>query len=148
MKKTYRDYFVVKLGDRDKLFAPHLCCKTCVENLKDRRNGKRKSMSFAILMVWRKGKDHITDCYFCMINLKGIFCKNKHHVQYSEVPSAIRPISDGLHLPVPKPDGNMEYSSDSKYSEMTARMRSFSTCDIFSTPCIFGLHHIQPSLAS
>ena len=63
-----------------------------IENLKAWRNGKRKSMPFAIPMVWREGNDHITDCYFCMINLKEINCKNKHHVQYFDVPSVIRPI--------------------------------------------------------
>ena len=54
-----------------------------------------------------------------MINLKRINCKNKHHVQYSNVPSAIRPIPHGPDLPVPGPDGNMEYRSDFKYSDMT-----------------------------
>ena len=44
--------------------------------------------------------------------------KNKHHVQYSNVPSAIRPIPHGQDLPVPEPDDNMEYSSDSKHSDM------------------------------
>ena len=70
-------------------------------------------------MVWREGKDYITDWYFCMINLKGIICKSKHHVQYPDVPFAIRPIPDGPDRPFPKPDGNMEYSSDSEHSDMT-----------------------------
>lgn len=51
-----------------------------------------------------------------MINLKRINHKNKHHVQYPNVPSAIRPIPHGPDLPVPEPDGNMEYSSDSEHS--------------------------------
>ena len=29
VKKAYHDYFGVKLGDQDKPFAPHICCKTC-----------------------------------------------------------------------------------------------------------------------
>ena len=33
VKKAYHDYFVVKLGDRGKPFAPLVCYKTCVENL-------------------------------------------------------------------------------------------------------------------
>ena len=58
------------------------------------------------------------NCYFYMINLKGMNCKNKHHVHYPNVPSAIRPTS---HYPdlVPEPDDNMEYSSDSEHSDMT-----------------------------
>ena len=65
MKKAYQCYFGVKLGDQDKAFAPHVSCKACVENLRDWENEKkRKSMPFAVPMVWREGKDHVTDCYF------------------------------------------------------------------------------------
>ena len=66
------------------------------------------------------GKDHITDCYFCMINLKGINRKNNHPVQYSNVPFAISPIPHSQDLPVPEPNGNMENSSDSVCSDMAA----------------------------
>ena len=53
-----------------------------------------------------------------MINLKGINHKNKHRVQHSDVPSVIRPILHGQDLPRPESEGNMEYSSDSKHSDM------------------------------
>ena len=46
-----------------------------------------------------------------MINLKRIDLKNKHHVQYLDVPSSIRPPHNDF--PVPKPDDNIEYSPDS-----------------------------------
>ena len=46
-------------------------------------------------------------------------CKNKHHVQYPDVPSTIRLIPHSPDLPVQEPDTNMEYSSDSKHSDMT-----------------------------
>ena len=51
VKKAYHAYFGVKLGDQDKPFAPHVSCKTCVENLRDWSNKKRKSMPFAVPMV-------------------------------------------------------------------------------------------------
>ena len=35
VKKVYRDYLGVKLGNQDKLFVPHVCSKTCLENLRD-----------------------------------------------------------------------------------------------------------------
>ena len=54
-----------------------------------------------------------------MITLKRINPKNKHHVQYPNVPSTIRPISHGLDLPVPEQVGKMEHSSDSKHRDMT-----------------------------
>ena len=56
-----------------------------------------------------------------MINLKRINRKNKHHVQYPDDPSAIRPIRYGLDVPVPEPDGNMECSSDSEHRDMTIK---------------------------
>ena len=76
-------------------------------------------MLFAIPMFWKEGKDHIMDCYFCIISIKGINCKNKHHVEYPNVPSAIRPTHHGPYLPVLEPNGNMEYSSDFEHSDMT-----------------------------
>ena len=51
-----------------KPFAPHICCKTCVQNLWDWRNKRKNSMLFGVPMVWREGKDQFTDCYFCMTN--------------------------------------------------------------------------------
>ena len=114
VKKAYYCYFGVKLGDQDKAFAPHVSCKTCVENLRDWENEKRKSMPFAVPMVWREGKDHVTDCYFCMTNLQGINRKNKHCVQYPDIPSVIRPVPHGPSLPVPKPDVAIKSSSESE----------------------------------
>ena len=119
VKKAHWDYFVVKQVDQNKPFAPHVCWKTFMENLEDWKNGKRKSMPFAIPMVWKGRKDHITNFYFYMINLKGINLRNKHHLQYSNVPSAIRPILHGPDLPVSESDANMEYSSDYEHSDMT-----------------------------
>ena len=109
-----RDYFGVKEGDQDKRFT---FAVKHVENLRDWRNGKRKSIPFTIPMVRREGKDHITDCYFRVINLKVINRKNKHYVQYPNVSSAIRPILHGPDIPVPKPDGNMEYCFDFEHSD-------------------------------
>ena len=70
-------------------------------------------------MVWREEKDHITDYYFCMINLKGINHKNKQHVQYSTFLFAIRPIPHDPDLPVPEPNSNIEYSPSSEHRGMT-----------------------------
>lgn len=50
---------------------------------------------------------------------KGINRKNKHHVQYSDVPSAIKPIPHSPDLPVSEPDVTMESSSDSESSGIT-----------------------------
>ena len=115
VKKSCRDYFGVRLKDQDKSFASYVCCKTSVKNLRDWRNGKKKRMPFAIPKPWRKGKDRITDCYFCMINPEGLNRKNKHHAQYS----TIRPIPHGPDLLVPEPDNKMEHSFNCEHSDMT-----------------------------
>ena len=94
-----------------------------MERLRDWNNGKKKIMPFAIPMVWRESKDHITDGRFYMINVKGINRKNKHHVQYSDVPSTIWPILRGSDLLISEPDVNMEYNSHFEYSEMTYAAR-------------------------
>ena len=31
VKKAYHSYFAVKLGNQDKPFTPHFCCKMCGE---------------------------------------------------------------------------------------------------------------------
>ena len=107
VKKAYCDYFGVKLGNQYKSFASLVCCKTCVENLREWKNGRSKSMLIVIPMVWNKEKYHITNTYFCILNLNEINRKNNHHVKYTDVPSAKRPTPHGPDLPVPEPDGNL-----------------------------------------
>ena len=63
-------------------------------------------MPFAVPVVWREGKDCVTDRYFCMTNLQGINCKNKHRVQYPDVLSIVRPVPHGPDLPAAEPDCN------------------------------------------
>lgn len=120
VKKSYHAYFGVKLGDQDKPFAPHICCKSCVEGLRAWKNKTRKSLPFGIPMVWREGKDHTTDCYFCMTDLKGVNRKKQKHVKYPDVPSAIKPIPHGPDVPIPEPDVDSESSSAPDGDEMDA----------------------------
>ena len=62
IKISFHAYFRLKLGDQDKSFAPHYCCRTCVEALRNWTKGNKKSLPFGIPMQWREGKDHINDC--------------------------------------------------------------------------------------
>lgn len=75
-------------------------------------------MQFRVPVVWREGKDHVTYCYFYTTNLKGITRKNKHHVQYPDVPCAIKPFPYGPDLPVPESNVTTESSSDLESSDM------------------------------
>jgi len=54
--------------------------------------GKRKGLPFGVPMVWRKLKEHLTDCYFCLVNTRGIGKKNWQTISYPSIPSAIRPV--------------------------------------------------------
>lgn len=92
IKKTYYAYFGCKLGDQDKLWAPHIICNTCSTSLRKWFSRKIKSMPFAVPMIWREPTNHATDCYFCMTNVKGMNKKNKNKIKYPDIPSAIRPV--------------------------------------------------------
>jgi tRNA splicing endonuclease len=51
-------------------------------------------------MVWRKPKDHSSDCYF---SLRNITSKSKHIVKYPDLSSAMRTVHTVKKLPAPKP---------------------------------------------
>ena len=46
-------------------------------------------------------KNQVDDCYFCLVNVKRFNKKNKQHLQYSNVHSAIRSIPHSDKVPVP-----------------------------------------------
>ena len=58
----------------------------------DWTKGKRKGLRFDVSMVWRERKEHLTDCYFCLVNTKGIGKKNRQNFSYPSILSAIRPV--------------------------------------------------------
>ena len=65
-------------------------------------------MPFAVPKVWREQSDHVTDCYFCMTNIKGFSQKNKSKIFYPVCRSAIKPVPHDLDLPVPQPPTEKE----------------------------------------
>ena len=93
IRYAYKHYFACQVGDQDKKWAPHICCNCCRTSLLFWLDGKRKQMPFAVRMVWRKQSDHVTDCYFCMTNIKGFSRKNKSKISYPVCRSAIKPVS-------------------------------------------------------
>lgn len=118
VRNAYHAYFKVKIGDQDKSWARHVVCRACVEALRNRIKGRKKSLSFGVPMVWREPKNHSDDCYFCSCDLKGFNGKNKKRILYPNLNSAIRPIPHGNDVPIPVPPKEMEnvLSSDSEQS--------------------------------
>lgn len=101
VKRAYKAYFEVALGDQDKKWAPHIVCHNCEEMLRDWTKGKRNGLPFGVPMVWREPTDHHNDCYFCMVNIKGVGKKNRHKISYPNIPSVTRPIPHSEQLPIP-----------------------------------------------
>ena len=56
-------------------------------------------------MVWPEPKNHLSDCYFCAVNTKGIKRKNRNSLVYPNLESAIRPIPHCNEIPVPVFEG-------------------------------------------
>ena len=129
VRSAYKAYFDIPLGDQDKKWAPHTVCHNCEESLRDWTKGKRKRLPFGVPMVWREPKDHITDCYFCIVNIKGIGKKNRHRIFYPSITSAIRPIPHSEEIPVPLFSGfapSEDVSSTSKSEQMLQEFTSDS----------------------
>lgn len=110
IKRAYECYFDNKI-DQNKFWAPEISCAKCVTLLTSWLKGSRH-MPFAVPIIWRKSKDHITDCYFCMTNICGISSKSKHTVIYPSLESAIRPVPHGPGLPIPTPPDDINVTED------------------------------------
>ena len=58
-------------------------------------------------------KNHLDDCYFCLVNITGFSVKNKHTIVYPDLESTWRPIPHKTSLPVPIPmPQQINYVSD------------------------------------
>ena len=62
---------------------------------------ERKGLPVGVPMVWREPTDHITNCYFCLVNAMGVGKKNRRKISYPSISSAIRPVPHSDDLPVP-----------------------------------------------
>ena len=85
-------------------------------------------MPFAVPVVWGNPTDHISDCYFCITPpvSKGLSRNKKLRIQYPNIPSAIRPVSHGEMLPVPKAPEKYTLDSDKQEIESSASSGEFS----------------------
>ena len=77
-----------------------MVCKACTVTMRRWTNGKR-SLNFGIPMVWREPTNHLTDCYFCAVDVTGINRKNQDSLKYPDLQSARRPVAHCDEIPVP-----------------------------------------------
>ena len=90
-------------------------------------------------MTWREPTDHTTDCYFCLVNTKGIGKKNRHKISYPSIPSAIRSTlrSDELPIPVFKgffPSVDVGSDQEQETADETQEILSESGDPSYETP--------------
>ena len=88
-KTAYQFRFHSQVGDNDKDWATNFCCTTCYSSLTKWLKSNHKSIPFAVLMVWRESRCHLTVYYFCMTSNIMFSYKNRHAIQYSNIPSAL-----------------------------------------------------------
>ncbi|CAH1107944.1 unnamed protein product [Psylliodes chrysocephalus] len=105
-------------------------------------------MPFAVPMVWREPKDHVTDCYFCLTNVKGIGPKSKHTVRYCNLPSALRPVKHSEQFPIPKAleswSLDEELESTGSLGDVTETAKEMTTDPLFDLPgCSTAPHLIS-----
>ena len=91
VKTAYQHYFGMKVGDQDKSWTPHLCCSSSSVTLRKWLKNKKRSLAFAVLMVWREPKNYRDDCYFCLTPAikAGFSMKKIGTFKYPNLPSAI-----------------------------------------------------------
>ena len=114
LKTAYFHYFDCKIGDQDKSWAPHICCKPCYNGLIAWFNGKKAAFNFAVPMVWRELRNHADDCYFCLTNITGFNASSRKMIKYPNLRSAMRPVPHSDDLPVPTPPVNKDLLSNLK----------------------------------
>ena len=123
LRTAYFHYFDCKIGDQDKFWAPHICCKPCYNGLTAWLNGKKAAFNFAVPMIWREPRNHAVDCYFCLTNITGFNASSRKKIKYPNLRSAMRPVPHSDDLPVPTPLVNKDLLSLSD-EEMPSRKDS------------------------
>ena len=99
----YCAYFGYAVGDQDKVWSAHYCCLDWSGKLSKWFSGKKVDVGFAVPMIWREQRDHITDCYFCLAKTKDYNQRNRKEILYPNLPSVILPVPRSANLTIPIP---------------------------------------------
>ena len=121
--------------------GPHILCVITARKCCVTRQGKSKGLPFGIPMTWREPRDHITDCYFCLVNTTDIGMINRHKISYPSIPSAIPVFKDFL------PSEDVSSDQEQETADETQEMLSESGDPSYETPQSLTLQQIsQPEL--
>jgi hypothetical protein len=120
-KEAYKAYFGMPVGDQDKHWSPHVICDYCRRTLEAWFRGEKRAMPFAIPRVWREPSNHLTDCYFCMVDpTKRRKGKNASPVDYPDIPSSLAPVPhNATDLLVPQPPLREESCSEEEENSVS-----------------------------
>ena len=84
-----------------------------IQSVRQWSTGKQKPLAFGIPMVWKEPKRHGKECCFCSSVVDGYNVKNKHKIQYPNLPCAVRPILHEPGVPIALPLRVLETVEDS-----------------------------------
>jgi len=91
-------------------------------------------MPFAIPRIWREPTNHLTDCYFYMVDVSHYRkSKDKKSIVYPSIPSSIAPVPHCKDLPIPKPP-MLESISSASGSEEEGRDADFDEASTSKEP--------------
>ena len=89
------------MKDQDKQWAPHQICISCSSGLQNWLNKQTSAMLFAVPIIWKEPKEHIQDCYFCLVNVKGFNRKCRIKISYANLDLLRRPVPHDASMPAP-----------------------------------------------
>ena len=93
-------------------------------------------------MAWRESTNHVDDCYFCSIHVRGVNKKKCKSFSYKSFPSAIRPIAHSTDILIPEfnklPDLFIAEHSDEEQHMITKNllMLMMTTKTLHALPCL------------
>ncbi|CAH1114823.1 unnamed protein product [Psylliodes chrysocephalus] len=143
VKNVYHAYFGVKIGNQDKSWAPHSVCSVCVKALRNWQKGRQKSLSFGVSMVWLEPRNHSDDCSFFSCNVQGFNRKNKKHIVYPNLDSAIRPVPHRPDVPIPIAPKEIENGISSVSEESNSDPYDSNFTPDFRKPEVFNYSQLN-----
>lgn len=115
LRMAYFRYFNREVSDVDKPWVPNCCCKSCSNMLIGWYNGYSNGLPFGTPMIWVEPMDHVTQCYFCLVNTNGFSGRTKDVIEYPENSSVILPVPHSELLPVPRSPNDRSNLLDYEY---------------------------------